>query len=246
MTARSEGLRELALPDMERRLANAIRYGKVMEVDLAKRRVRIESGDLQSNWIPWPAGRAGAGKIRWDAPEVGEQGMMISPGGDMSQATFIPGIYQDSHDAPVSDPNKDHTAYGDGTVLEYDRGSHTLLVDLTGGVSVTANRNKIELKIGSTTLTLEAGKTTLVAPQLMVQSPTTTFTGTVLVQGLLTYSAGLAGSGGGGAVMTGPITQTGGNVSTGGGTLTNNGVNVGSTHTHNGVQTGSGSTGGPA
>ena len=157
---------------------------------------------------------------------------MLSPGGDLRQAVFVPGVYQDEYDAPSSDPNKDHTTYGDGTVVEYDRGTHTLLVDLTGGVSVTANRAKIELKIGSTTLLIEGGKTTLTTPELLVSSPKTTFTGAVTVQGLLTYLAGLAGSGGSGASMTGPINQTGGNVSFAGDALTHNGVNVGSTHIH--------------
>lgn len=245
MTAREDGVRELALPDMERRLANTVRYGTVMEVDHSKRRVRIKSGDIESNWIPWPAGRAAAGKRRWDAPEVGEQGMMIAPGGNLAEATFIPGVYQDQHDAPVSDPNKDHTAYGDGTVVEYDRGSHTLLVDLTGGVSVTANRSKIELKIGGTTLTLTSAGSTLSTPQLTVESPVSTFTGAVNVGGLLTYSAGLSGSGGSGATISGPINQTGGAVSTAGGALTNNGKNVGSTHTHSDVMTGSNTSGAP-
>lgn len=246
MTARTAGLESLSLPDMERRLANTVRFGAVMDVDHAKRRVRIKSGEIESDWLPWPAGRAAGGKRRWDAPEVGEQGMLFAPGGDLRQAVFMPGVYQSSYDAPVQDPNKDHTTYGDGTVVEYDRGTHTLLVDLTGGVSVTATRAKIELKIGGTTLLLEAGKTTLTTPELLVTSPISTFTGAVTVQGLLTYSAGLSGSGGSGATMTGPINQTGGAVSLAGGGLTHNGKNVGSTHTHTGVQSGGGTSGAPS
>ena len=58
------------------------------------------------------------------------------------------------------------------------------------------------------------------------------------VQGLLTYQAGLAGTGGGaGTVISGSITQTGG-------TLSSNGI-VLATHTHTGVQPGGGNTGGP-
>jgi len=62
--------------------------------------------------------------------------------------------------------------------------------------------------------------------------------GTLTVLGLLTYSAGLAGTGGSpGTVITGSITQTGG-------TISSNGVVLDS-HTHGGVSTGSGNTGGP-
>jgi phage baseplate assembly protein V len=207
----------------------------------------VQSGDLESNWIPWPTGRAAAGKIRWDAPEVGEQGMMIAPGGDLSQASFIPGVYQDSHDAPVSDANKDHTKYGDGTVLEYDRGSHTLLADLQGS-KLTMDRTKIEFEIGATKFTMTNAGTTLVTPLLTVTAPASTFSGTVTISGLLTWLAGMAGFGGGssGATINGPITQTGGAVSLAGGALTHAGKNVGSTHTHTGVQTGSGTTGAPS
>lgn len=244
MTARTEGIHELALPDIERRVANMVRVGAVMAVDHAKKMVRIKSGDLEGAWVRWPAGRAAAGKRRWDPPEVGEQVVMVSPSGDMRQALVLPGIYQDDHDAPTTDANKDHVTYGDGTVIEYDRGTHTLVANL-GDSQIFADRSKIELKIGATTLTLTASGSTLETPELTVDSPQSTFTGAVNVEGLLTYSAGLTGSGGSGAAITGPITQTGGNVSLAGGTLTHNAKNVGSTHTHAGVQTGGGTTGAP-
>lgn len=161
MTARSDGIEELALPDLERRMANTVRDGTIMAVDLAKRRVRVRSGSIETTWLPWPAGRAGAGKRRWDPPEVGEQVVMISPGGDLRQARVIPGVYQDAHDAPSSDGNKDMVAYGDGTVIEYDRGSHTLLADL-GPAKIHADRTKIELTMGGVVFRLSGGKVTIV------------------------------------------------------------------------------------
>jgi phage baseplate assembly protein V len=253
MSARTAGVEGLSAPDMERRIANTVRFGSVMEVDHDKRRMRVKSGDIETNWIPWPAGRAAAGKRRWDAPEVGEQGVLLCAGGDMRQAVFVPGVYQDSYDSPSSDPNKDHTTYGDGTVIEYDRGSHTMLVDLTGGVSITADRAHIELKIGSTTLTLTGSQTTLVTPFLHVQSPESTFTGHVTIQGGLNVSGGGGVGSGASAVFVGHIEQVGNYTQTGNftqtgnsentGTLKNNGKNVGSGHTHSGVQTGNDTTG---
>lgn len=244
MTARVGGIDAVSLPDMERRIANMVRDGAVMAINHSTRRVRVKSGDIETDWLPWTAGRSGPGKRRWDPPEVGEQVTIICPSGDLRQGRVVPGFYQGSYDAPSSNPDADRAEYGDGTVVEYDRGSHTLLVDL-GDSKITMNRAKIELTIGATTLTLTAGGTTLETPQLTVDAPQSTFTGQVNVQGLLTYSAGLAGSGGSGATMTGPITQTGGNVSLGGGSLTHNSKNVGSTHTHSGVQTGGGNSGAP-
>lgn len=237
MTARSEGIGDLALPELERRMANVIRDGTIMAVDLAKRRVRVKSGEIETTWLPWPAGRAGPGKRRWDPPEVGEQVTMISPSGDLRQARVIPGIYQEAYDSPSSDGNKDHVTYGDGTVIEYDRASHTLLANL-GASSILADRTKIVLTIGDTTLTMTAAGTTLETPQLTVDAPQSTFTGNVTVQGLLAYQGGMTGSGGSGASIDGPLSITGG-------TVTHDSKNIGSTHTHGGVDPGGGTSGAP-
>jgi phage baseplate assembly protein V len=237
MTARSDGFDALALPDLERRSANQIRFGTVVAVDHANRRVRIKSGEIETAWLPWPAGRAAGGKRRWDPPEVGEQGVMLAPGGDLRQAVFMPGVYQGDYDAPSSDPNKDTAAYGDDTVIEYDRGTHTLLANL-GDSSFTMNRSQIVLTIGATTLTMTAAGTTLATPQLTVDAAQSTFTGAVTVQGAFTYQAGMTGSGGSGANIAGPVAVTGG-------TVTHNGKNIGSTHTHSGVQAGGSTTGVP-
>jgi phage baseplate assembly protein gpV len=237
MTARAGGIQGMALPDIERRVAGMVRVGTIMAVDLAAKSVRVKSGDIETTWLRWPAGRAGAGKRRWDAPEVGEQVVMISPGGDMRQALVLPGVYQDAHDAPSADANKDHVTYGDGTVIEYDRGSHTLVANL-GDSQILANRSKIELTIGGTKLTLTASGSTLETPQLTVDAPTSTFTGAVTVQGPFAYEGGMTGSGGSGASVQGPVAITGG-------TVTHNSKNIGSTHTHSGVQGGGGTSGAP-
>lgn len=110
-----------------------------------------------------------------------------------------------------------------------------------GNLTAQVGGNLSATITGMTTVN-SGGKLTATAPEVLVDSPTTTFTGQVIVQGLLTYQAGMAGSGGGSnaAQITGNVQVTG-NVSNTG-TLTNNGKNVGSTHTHGGVQTGGGNT----
>lgn len=99
--------------------------------------------------------------------------------------------------------------------------------------------------VGSTVLSA-AGKFTVNAPGgfevnaplSKLNSDQTTMSGKTTSQGLLTYAAGMAGTGGGsGTTISGPITQSGGAV-------TSNGI-VLHTHTHSGVQSGPASTGGP-
>lgn len=237
MTARTEGIEAMALPDLERRTANAIRYGTVLAVDYAAARVRIKSGEIETAWLPWSTGRASAAKRRWDPPEVGEQVVLLAPTGDLRQAVVLTGVFQTSAAAPNASPDKDTTVYGDGTVIEYDRVAHALVADLQG-TKLFADRNKIELTIGGSVLTMTAAGTTLTTPQLTVDAPQSTFTGAVTVQGLLAYQGGMNGSGGSGAAIQGPLAVTGGAV-------THNSKNIGSTHTHSGVQAGGSNSGAP-
>lgn len=70
-----------------------------------------------------------------------------------------------------------------------------------------------------------------------IDTPQTTVTGNMLVEGMLTYVSGLTGSGGSStAVLTGNVVVDG--------EVTANGVNL-STHTHGGVDTGNGNTATP-
>ena len=153
MTARTEGYDDLALPDLERRQANAIRYGTISAVDHANARCRVKSGEIETAWLPWMAGRASGAKRRWDPPEVGEQVAVISAGGDLAQGLVLPGVYQDTAAAPSDSPNVDRTVHSDGTVIEYDRAAHALTADLQG-TKLFADRAKIELSIGGVVLTI--------------------------------------------------------------------------------------------
>lgn len=84
-----------------------------------------------------------------------------------------------------------------------------------------------------------AGSTTIHAPSVTIDSPQTTCTGKLTVEGLLTYQAGMAGSGGSGAsaMINGNVVVTGGDV-------TANGISL-EHHVHSGVQSGGSNTGGP-
>ena len=156
MTARGEGIEQLALPDIERRTANQIRMGTVLAVDYAGARVRIKSGEIESAWLPWSTGRASGAKRRWDPPEVGEQVVMLAPTGDLRQAVVLTGVFQASAGAPNASPDKDTTVYGDGTVVEYDRASHTLLADL-GASKIKVTRSEVLLQVGGVSVSITGG-----------------------------------------------------------------------------------------
>jgi phage baseplate assembly protein V len=186
-----------ALSEHERVLANLIRLGTVSEVDAATARVKVQIGDdVETDLVHWAASRAGSTR-KWSCPSVGEQVLVFCPFGDLAQAIPALSLYQDAHPAPSGEANVERVAFPDGSLVEYDSASHTLTVSVSAAGNVIVN-----------------------AASVVINSPQTTLTGHVTVQGLLNCPGG--------------ITATG--------QMTHNGINIGSTHTHGGVEGGSGAT----
>lgn len=220
---------EYSLGEGDRRQANITRFGTVSEVNPATGLVRVDLGDLVTDWIPWTTQRAGQDRI-FSTPDVGEQVVVLSPG-EPSQGVVIGSLFQNSSPANGDNGKDRRITFKDGTVLEMDREGSVLNVQVNPAGS-------LRLNIGGTTLLLQDGQATLTTPQLVVDAPQSIFTGAVTVQGLLTYLAGLVGTGGSGASISGGVAITGGSV-------THNGKNIGDSHSHSGVQPGGGSTGAP-
>lgn len=198
------------LIDLARRLTNILRPGTVEAIDHAAARLRIRSGDILTDWLPWLTHRAGA-TATWNPPTVGEQVLLLAPSGELSAALVLPALYADAHPAPSASPNEHLIEFPDGAVITYNHATGTLSVQ------------------GIKTLTVEADT------HITLDAPATTITGALTVQGLLTYQAGLAGTGGGtGTAITGNITHAGGTLSSNGivlDTHTHTGVQSGGSNT---------------
>jgi len=97
-----------------RRINNLARMGTVAEVRLdAPARVRVRCGGNLTGWIAWAAHRAGGpkGGRKWYPPIVGEQALVISPGGDMAQGVALLGVYSDALDQPSDLPGCERTEW---------------------------------------------------------------------------------------------------------------------------------------
>lgn len=119
--------------------------------------------------------------------------------------------------------------------------NHTgnLSINTGGNLSATVTGN-LAATIGGTTSLNSTGNVTITAPLTTVAGPMT-------VQGLFTFLAGMAGSGGAGGVsatITGNMAINSGNLTVTSGNVAADGVGL-KTHHHTGVQTGGGNTGGP-
>lgn len=204
---------------LSRMLENLIRIGTVSAVDHAAALCRVDSGELESEWVPWVERRTGNTRS-WDPPTVGEQVILLSPSGEPAGGVALRGLYRDAHPAPSASASEHVITYPDGARIAYDH--------VSGALTVT----------GIQTATIEA------AVSVTLDTPLTHCTGNLHVDGtatiddLLTYGNGIAGTGGeNDNVITGEFVQTAG-------VLSSNGI-VLATHTHTGVQPGGGSTGGP-
>lgn len=227
------------IAEILRLLENLIRLGHVSAVD--GKRMRVKSGGIETNWIQWIALAAGEDSA-WHQPSVEEQVILLCPGGDPANAVAVRGLYSDAHDAPSLDPAVRLFRFRDGTTITYNTAAHHLQANVLGsaGISTTGDleaivSGKADLIIsGALTATAAsldataAGAAMLTAATATVTAPAITLNGAVTINGPLQLNGPLTavpGAGGaGGASIQGDVEITG--------ALSNNSVNVGSTHTH--------------
>lgn len=209
--------------DLSRRLESLIRYGAIADVQMVPPRVRVLTGRLTSAWRPWLSLRAGETRD-WDPPTIGEQCLLLSPSGDPATGVALVGLFSDDHPAPSSSPDEHVRAFPDGARITYNH--------VTGALSATGIRSA---------LVQASDKCTIDCPESEFTGNVhikggLTVDGAALVKGLLTYMAGMAGTGGGaGTSISGSIEHSGGNLSSNGVTL----------HTHTHPDAHGGDTGAP-
>ncbi|WP_459614357.1 phage baseplate assembly protein V [Bordetella sp. 2513F-2] len=202
--------------ELYRLLANLIRIGQIIAVDLTQRPalVRVASGDLETNWLQWCERRAGT-TTTWSPPTVGEQVLMLCPEGDTAAAIVVSGLNSDANPAPSASPDEWKIRFPDGATVTYNHATGDLLLT------------------GMQTATVEAARS------MTVRCPDILLDGKVTVTDLFSYQAGMSGMNGRGnsTAITGDLTHRDGR-------LSSNGV-VLDQHNHDGVQRGGSSTDGP-
>ena len=152
--------------DLQQRVARLVNLGTVLETDYEHARVKVTVGQWTTTWLPWLTASSG-NNVNWQALEIGEQVLVLSPGGDMAQGVVLGSLYQANQQQLISDIAKDERAhtnrwqFADGTIIEYDRNNHKLKADVKGDVELitegqltaTISKNAI---IKAQNITLEA------------------------------------------------------------------------------------------
>ncbi|WP_339492330.1 phage baseplate assembly protein V [Pseudomonas sp. EA_15y_Pfl2_R67] len=144
-------------------LAGVVKACYVVALDLAASppACRVSDGEWTSAWVRWHS--IAAGKARhWRAPTMGEQGTLVSASGDVSQGTFIPGLYGNAGAPP---DNRDHVEvwrFDDGGSLIYDWQAKSYSITLPSG-TVTIKVGSTETVVTDSAVTVTTGNINLIA-----------------------------------------------------------------------------------
>ena len=127
------------LNEIHRLLQSVVRIGKITMIDTTTTPpcVRVESGSLHTDCIPWTTTRA-ASVSHWRPPFVGEDVVLLAIGGDTGNARVIGSLYTEDNPPPERSLDKTVTVYPDGARIEYDHAASILTATLPGQAMVTA------------------------------------------------------------------------------------------------------------
>lgn len=130
-----------------------LRCGRVQSVDLSAARCTVMLDDedgAESPPLRWIAPRMGELAKVWLPPSVGEQVVVLCPGGEIGSGLVLGGIACNANPAPIDEPLA-LIRFSDGAILSYDPEAHELLIQLPagattvlmsdGGVDITGNVN---------------------------------------------------------------------------------------------------------
>lgn len=130
---------EYIVRDLQRRLANIIKRGRIHSVDFSQTppRVRVQYAEnAVTGWLPWISGRESTNKRSWEPLDVGEQVLIISESGDLSAGVVVAAIADATNQVPSISPDEHVTKYADGTISTYNHSEHTLNINLAGDATL--------------------------------------------------------------------------------------------------------------
>lgn len=158
-----------AVAEMARRQANGVLFGKIAEVIDRRATVEFEDGWVSAP-LPWLERRAG--RVRTSsAPTVGEQVVVLSPGGVTEAGLILPGVPSDAAQASDCRDGLDlvetEAGYSDAWDDEANRRTIVLpeggelVVTLAGTEALFVGPDRVALTLGGASVVIEDGEVTL-------------------------------------------------------------------------------------
>ena len=154
--------------ELEDRVSCIIQYGLIKEIrykkeedskdEVRETNVRVAVGGVVTQWIPWMQAWSGANAVTFDPIAEGDPVLVLSPGGEMTLAVALSGLYIKEIKVSETDQYIHRKEFSDGTVVTHDREhSHTMYS--------IPKEGKFTVKVGQSSLVIEDGKTTLTTPK---------------------------------------------------------------------------------
>jgi len=130
-----------------RRVENIARLGTVLAVRHASpARCRVKLGDNTTDWIPWFTCRAGGKQgSMWWAPVVGEQCMVLSPGGDLAQGVALLGLYSDKKPQGASEAGMFRMDWSSDDYMQHNTEGSQLKINCFGSITLNVQGNTVEV-----------------------------------------------------------------------------------------------------
>lgn len=212
---------------------DCFKIGEVSSIDPAACTARVifdDEGSIVSYDLPVMQRNSFCNKD-YQMPDVGEDVLCLFRGNGFEDGVIIGSFYAGDVSPPESSADRRTIVFKDGTRVCYDRAAHVLSITIEG-TSIVFDRQSGTITVPSGVTVNCTTATVNASGCVRIDTPATSVTGTLTVDGLITGKGGLAVAGGGGVVANCNIRLTGsmdasGDVTAGGISL------IG--HTHTGV-----------
>lgn len=176
-----------ALAEHDRMIAGQVKACYVVALDLAASPpvCRVSDGEWVSAWVRWHSQAAGKAR-HWRVPSMNEQGALFSPSGDVSQGTFVPGLYGDAGPAPDTRDHVERWLFDDGGSLTYDWQAKRYSIVLPSG--------SVEIEVGGSAATVTDNAVVVTSGAIALDGDVTIY-GEVVINGALRVTQDILGGG---------------------------------------------------
>ncbi|MCE3221690.1 phage baseplate assembly protein V [Vibrio diabolicus] len=159
---------EKDITELNRRLNNMIRVGKVSAWRDDHQRIKVKFGDNETPWVKWFSECAGD-VAEYRLPSIGEQAVLLNVGGGDNSTTSIAliGIPSDQFPLPTDNPDEILRVYPDGTRVCYDKKKHKLDVRVAGDANIQVDKDA-NVNVGGKTSVTSGGNATVDAPKILL------------------------------------------------------------------------------
>ena len=127
------------LAELSRRLDNIINLGTITEADHSTRKIRVQVGELQTAWLPWPVS-IGKNYVHWQPLRVGTQVVLAAPAGELAHAVVVAMCFTQAI-STSNDEDLDEIEFNDGTRVAYSSATKSLEMYSVGSVHLEADGN---------------------------------------------------------------------------------------------------------